>query len=112
MSEEHIDCRVHIKGEVVPMIAEVTADGGVEFNVVSAFLRYRPTSGSPTIDVPAHAEMAEPDRALVYAPWDTSAIAPGYYLLRFWVEIDMADHPGEEDYKLASVEIKRYVRDE
>ncbi len=113
MSEEIIECQVHILGEKVPMVAEITSEGGVAFSVTNAFLRVRTTGGVQTHpNIPAHAEKVEPDKWFVYASWDTSSYEPGYYLLRFWVEMDMDHHPEDDDYMMASSELKRYLRDE
>ncbi len=108
---EVIGCQVHIIGEKVPMVAEITSEGGVEFSVTGAFLRVRTTGGSIVgSDIPAHAERVEPDKWFVYASWDTGSLSPGYYLLRFWVEMDMDHHPDDDDYMMASSELKRYLR--
>jgi len=115
------NCKPHMKGEVVPIIVEVNSETEARFEVIDnikrTYCEVKTTSGEPVSIQPVKIQVLTDIKKQVYCSWDTSKLDVGYYILRFWIGVNLfgtEDGNGDliEDFRLASPEIKRYIKAE
>lgn len=109
MNEEVLECIPHVRGEIVPIMAEVYSESGIEFTVLRSECEVVSTSGNKAETLVVSVEDLEPGKKLLSCSWNTSLVSPGYYLLRFWTDINVSG--GDVlDYRIASPQMQRYVK--
>jgi hypothetical protein len=113
------NCKPHMKGEVVPVVVEITSETDTIFQIVEnevrTYCEVKTASGENVISLPVNIKVISNIKKQVFSSWDTSKLDVGYYILRFWIGVNLfgiVDGEGNliEDYRLASPEIKRYIK--
>ena len=113
------DCKTYLRGEVIPVSVEVLSNSESEFRVVGSERTYcevRTSSGEIVTTLSPRIQEVEEYHKQLFCSWDTNGLEAGYYNLRFWISINISDAQvgGEyvEDYRLASTQLKRYIKAE
>lgn len=113
------NCKPHMRGEVVPVIVEVNSETDTKFDILTnvnrTYCELRTTGGDLVLTMPVIVQVLTDTKKQIYSSWDTSKLEIGYYLLRFWVGINLfgnTDLEGDliEDFRIVSPEIKRYIK--
>jgi hypothetical protein len=113
------NCKPHMRGEVVPVVVEVTSETDTIFQIIDnplrTFCEIKTASGESVISLPVSIKVISNTKKQVFSSWDTSKLDVGYYILRFWISINIFGIVDDEDnliedYRLASPEIKRYIK--
>lgn len=112
-------CKPIIKGEIVPLIVEITTETETRFEIIDditkTYCEVRSSSGDIVSILPALIQVRSDTKKDLYSSWDTKSLEAGYYVIKFWVGINLfgvEDGLGNlvVDYRLASEEINRYVK--
>ena len=114
------NCKTHFRGEVVPVVVEVTSDTGSSFSVIDdtrTYCEVKTTSGESIIKLPTTVKVISDTKKQLFCSWNTDGYELGYYILRFWISINISeardtDNKLIEDYRLSSSELNRYIKGE
>jgi hypothetical protein len=115
-----LEAKTHLKGEVVPIAVEVLSNDETEFLIrddggVRTFCEVKASSGELIEKITPRVQIVAENHKQLYVAWDTSKYEPGYYIVRFWISINISgasDNQGYflEDYRLVSPDLNRYIK--
>ncbi|WJZ23515.1 hypothetical protein LIS04_87 [Listeria phage LIS04] len=118
MSECKEGCTTHFIGEIVPVMIELTSESDTDFEVLpqGATCEVRTLEGELLATHQVRAESISGNTKKLFFSWDTTKLDVGYYMLRFWVSINLfgakAEGSGElvEEARIVSSELKKYLK--
>lgn len=118
MSECAEGCTVHYKGEIVPVMIELTSESETDFEVLpqGATCEVRTLHGELLDTHQVRSESISGNTKRLFFSWDTNTLDLGYYMLRFWVKInlfgtkDPVSQNLVEEARIVSSELKKYLK--
>lgn len=110
-------CKVHLKGEIVPIMIELTSESNSDFDILpeGATCEVRTMAGELLDTHPVRFKSISGEMKQLFFSWDTNVLDVGYYMLRFWVRVNLfgtQDTTGNllEEARIVSSEMKRYIK--
>ncbi|AMM44864.1 hypothetical protein SP15_065 [Bacillus phage SP-15] len=110
-------CKVHLKGEIVPVMIELTSESNSDFEILpdGATCEVRTMAGELIKSHTVRFKSISGNQKQLFFSWDTNPLDIGYYMLRFWVRINLfgtEDTAGNliEEARIVSSEMKRYIK--
>lgn len=110
-------CKVHLKGEIVPVMIELTSESDTDFTILpdGATCEVRTMAGELLDTHSVSFKDISGDQKQLFFSWDTNPLDLGYYMLRFWVKISLLGSTNPdgsliEEARIVSSEMKRYIK--
>lgn len=113
------NCKTYLKGEVIPVAVDVKSTSESAFEIVPlttrTYCEIKTSSGEFVTKLFPRLQSVTDYHKQLFCSWDTTSIEAGYYILRYWVSINISgardgNNDLVEDYRLASESLNRYIK--